>query len=269
MSRKNVYFLPHGGGPLPVMGHAGHAALTLFLRDLEPRLAGVRALLLITAHWETDVVRFSGGAHPSMIFDYYGFPPEAYDYRYPAPGAPDLADKAAGLLAASGITAAVDPDRGFDHGTFIPMMLARPQADIPILQMSVLSSLDPVAHMAVGRALSPLLDEGVVMVGSGLTFHNLNAMLRGGAMTGMPDVQFDTWLNDTLTDPTPTTEARAARLTTWTQAPGARFCQPREDHLMPLFTCVGAAEAAGLTGRAVFRDRVMGFQTSGFHWTDA
>jgi aromatic ring-opening dioxygenase catalytic subunit (LigB family) len=265
MSRE-IYFLPHGGGPLPLMGNPGHKGIVDLMRGLGARLAGPPAVVVVTAHWEAEAVAFSGAERPPLLFDYYGFPPETYDYVYPAPGAPELARRAAALLGAAGLASRIDAERGYDHGTFVPMMLIRPAADIPILQMSLLASLDPAAHIAVGKALAPLVDDGAVLIGSGLSFHNLGALLRGTPMPADEDRAFDDWLNETLLDPALGAAERDARLAAWAAAPGARFCHPREDHLLPLHVCHGAAAAAGLRPANIYRDRLMGFMTSGFRW---
>jgi aromatic ring-opening dioxygenase catalytic subunit (LigB family) len=263
---EQIYFLPHGGGPLPLMGDPGHKGIIDLMRVLGDRFTRCRAVIVVTAHWEMDVVAFSGAEQPSLVFDYFGFPPETYEYVYPAPGAPELAVRAVELLSAAGIDSRIDPERGYDHGTFVPMMLIRPEADIPILQMSLLASLDPAAHVAVGKALSPLLNDETTLIGSGLSFHNLGALLRGTPMSANEDRTFDDWLNETLLDPALGAAEREARLTAWAEAPGARFCHPREDHLLPLHVCYGAAAAAGLTPTNIFRDHLMGFMTSGFYW---
>lgn len=265
----HVYYIPHGGGPMPLMGDPRHAAMTAMLRGLEPETAGNAAIVVVTAHWEGQVVEFSGAARPGMLFDYYGFPPETYEYVYPAPGAPDLAARAVDLLATAGIDGRIDNARGYDHGTFVPMMLIRPDADVPVLQMSLLASLDPAAHIAVGRALAPLLADGVTMIGSGLSFHNLRALIQGQPISDGADAAFDDWLNDTLLGDDLDGAARTDALSDWSAAPGARACHPREEHLLPLHVSYGAASGAGLTGESIFRERLMGFMTSGFRWAAA
>jgi aromatic ring-opening dioxygenase catalytic subunit (LigB family) len=264
---KQVYFVPHGGGPLPLMGDVGHQGVIDLMRGLETSIANSKAIVLITAHWESDKVQISGTAEPSLLFDYYNFPPETYDYEYPARGAPDLALKTSALLTSAGFSNQIDTERGFDHGTFVPMMLMRPKADIPILQMSLLASLDSAEHIAYGRALAPLLDQNITIIGSGLSFHNLGAMLGGQTGAGGEDETFDKWLNDTLTNPDKSEPQRGDALTNWSAAPGARFCHPREEHLLPLHVCYGAASAAGLRGENIYQDKLLGFTTSGFRWT--
>ncbi|MEK9724909.1 MAG: class III extradiol ring-cleavage dioxygenase [Rhodospirillaceae bacterium] len=165
--------------------------------------------------------------------------------------------------------ARIDAGRGYDHGTFVPMMLIRPDADVPVLQMSLVAGLDPATHIAIGRALAPLLAHGVSVIGSGLSFHNLRALLRGEPMPGTADADFDGWLNDTVLDPDMDDDARAARLTDWRSAPGAAFCHPREEHLLPLHVCFGAAAVAVWGAHTISRYDLMGFATSGFGWSAA
>ena len=266
---RQVFFLPHGGGPRPLMGDDGHKGMIAQLRAMAGQVAGSRAIAVVTAHWEGDVVQLSGAAQPALLFDYYNFPPETYEYQYPAPGAPKLAQEASTLITAAGLKSHIDQERGFDHGTFVPLMLIRPAADIPILQLSLLASLDPDAHIALGRALSPLLEQGVTFIGSGFSFHNLGTMSLGQPMTGSEDQAFDSWLNDTLVGPNFSPAQRLDNLVNWSDAPGARFCHPREEHLLPLHVCYGAAAAAGLVGENIYQEKLMGFMTSGFRWSAA
>jgi len=248
------------------MGDPAHAGMVDLHRSLSGAIADCSAAVVVTAYWEEDVTTFSGADRPSMLFDYYGFPPETYEYAYPAPGAPELAAQARELLRGAGVDAGIDAERGFDHGTFVPMMLIRPDADIPVLQVSLLKSLDPAAHIEVGRALAPLLADGAAIVGSGMSFHNLGTLLGNRSIPENADVAFDDWLNETLTVPSLDETERAARLADWAAAPGARACHPREEHLLPMHVCFGAASAAGLAAENIYRERLMGYATSGFRW---
>ena len=173
-----------------------------------------------------------------MIYDYGGFPPHTYQITYPAPGDPALARRAAEMVAASGLHAGIDPARGFDHGTFSVMKALWPEADMPLVQMSIRTDFDPAAHIAAGRALAPLRDEGVLILGSGLSFHNLR--LLGNPAAHDPSHLFDRWLQESLALPA---ADRNQRLLGWQQAPAARIAQPREDHLLPLMVAAGAAGA--------------------------
>ncbi len=264
---KHVYYLPHGGGPMPLMGDARHKSMVALMRGLAEPVSKSRAVVVVTAHWEADAVTFSGAPNPGMLFDYYGFPAETYEYDYPAPGAADLAGEARDLLRAAGLEARIDTERGYDHGTFVPMMLIRPEADIPVLQMSLKKGLDPAAHIAAGHALAPLLDHGVTLLGSGMSFHNLRTLIQGDPKPNGEDEAFDDWLNETVLVAGLDDAERAARLTDWRNAPGAEFCHPREEHLMPLHVCYGAAAETGLGGESVYRERLLGVMTSGFGWS--
>jgi aromatic ring-opening dioxygenase catalytic subunit (LigB family) len=197
-----------------------------------------RAVLVITAHWEATSFTVQGNPKPPMIYDYGGFPPETYQIQYPAPGDPTVADRVIELLRDAGLPHDRDDARGFDHGTFVPMYVMYPEASVPIVQMSILGSFDPELHLAAGRALAPLRDEGVLIVASGLpSFHDLSSM---GAAGEEPSRLFDQWLTETMVELDG--EDRSARLTDWTSGPMARAAHPREDHLIPLLVAVGAAE---------------------------
>ena len=262
-----VLFLPHGGGPLPVLGDPSHAALTRFMQGIPARLGRPRAILAISAHWEEPQASVTAAARPELIYDYYGFPPESYQIRYPAPGAPELAARVGDLLKAHNIASHADPSRGFDHGLFVPLKLMYPSADIPCIQLSLLSSLDPAAHVRLGEALAPLCDEDVLIIGSGLSFHNLRAFFSEPTEKSVADsLAFDEWLRHTLTAGEMNDTQRAEALAHWQQAPAARFCHPREEHLLPLHVCFGAAKVRAMSAEVVFNDRLMGMWTSGVLW---
>lgn len=265
-----ILYIPHGGGPLPLLGDPAYASLAASLRALNGDVAGCKAILLVTTHWEADRPSLSTASSPGMLYDYYGFPDESYQFRYPAPGAPELAKSVASALAEQDFTAEFDAERGYDHGTFVPMMLIRPEANIPILQMSLLASLDSERHLALGRALAGVLDDDIALIGSGFSFHNLGALTGrmggdlGKARTLAED--FHVWLDETVCGPGLSTEERGSRLAAWAEAPGARFCHPREEHLLPLHVCFGAAAALGRSGEQMFGEPVKGYQTSGYRW---
>ena len=242
--RQPSYFISHGGGPWPWIETMRPA-----LAPLEESLAAIpgdlpeppAAILMISGHWEAREVRVMHSARPPMLYDYANFPPHTYEITYPAPGAPDLAEKAAQLIAETGLPVALDDSRGFDHGTFVPAFVMYPQADVPVFQVSMLESYDPGDHFRLGRALAPLRDAGVVIVGSGLSYHNLR---RFGPQARVPSEAFDAWLGDALVQPP---AERTARLLDWESAPHARTCHAREDHLVPLFAALGAAETEAAT----------------------
>jgi aromatic ring-opening dioxygenase catalytic subunit (LigB family) len=196
-----------------------------------------KAVLVVSSHWETDGFMVSSNPAPGMIYDYGGFPPHTYQIRYPAPGDPQLAARVAELLNAAGHEARLDPERGLDHGTFSMLHPIYPQADMPVVQLSIRHGYDPAVHLAAGRALASLRDEGVLIVGSGLSFHNLRQFGPGGALAS---TAFDSWLQHVLLELSPLERERA--MLDWSAAPYARHAHPREDHLVPLWVALGAAE---------------------------
>lgn len=263
VEKARVVYFSHGGGPLPILGDPGHKAMVAFMEHLPAQLIRPAAILVISAHWEESEATLLSAPNPPMFYDYYGFPEEAYAIDYPAPGSPELAERIAGLLIEKGIEARLDPARGFDHGSFIPLKLMYPAADIPTLQLSLLRGLNPAAHLALGEALRPLLGEDVLILGSGFSFHNQRAFFLGDR--GAPDTAneaFQDWLIETCAGPHPESE-REARLLAWESAPSARYCHPREEHLLPLHVCQGAA---GSTARVVFDDQILGKRGVAFAW---
>jgi aromatic ring-opening dioxygenase catalytic subunit (LigB family) len=241
MSRAPLptFFVSHGGGPWPWMeGDRGgaHEQLAASLRAIPARI-GERpeAVLMVSAHWEAPEFTVMTAERPGMLYDYGGFPEHTYEVRYPAPGAPALAERVRALLSAAGIESREDVGRGFDHGLFAPMAVIFPEADVPVLQLSLRRGLDPQAHLALGRALAPLREERIAIVGSGLSFHNLRAF---GPQAKAPSAAFDAWLDGVLRLPP---GERAQALVAWEQAPAARLAHPREEHLLPLMVAVGAA----------------------------
>jgi 4,5-DOPA dioxygenase extradiol len=257
-----VYF-SHGGGPLPILGDASHRAMVEFMARLPAQLAQPEAIVVVSAHWEERAATLLGAANPPMFYDYYGFPKEAYSITYPAPGHPALAERIAGLLEKNGLPARIDTRRGFDHGLFIPLKLMYPRADIPSIQLSLLRGLDPAAHIALGKALRELLSENILVIGSGFSFHNLNAFF--GHTAGAPDAAndaFQDWLIETCVGPLSQSE-REQRLIEWEQAPSARYCHPREEHLLPLHVCLGMM---GRPAALAFDDQILGKRGVAFLW---
>ncbi len=261
-SAQIVYF-SHGGGPLPILGDASHKAMVEFMNRLPSHLHQPDAIIVISAHWEESAATLLGAANPAMFYDYYGFPDEAYQITYPAPGSPALADRIAEIFKENNIPARVDAQRGFDHGLFIPLKLMYPQADIPALQLSLLRGLSPSRHLALGKALRGLLKENILVIGSGFSFHNLRAFSWEGI--GAPDPAndaFQNWLIDVCVASLPPSE-REQRLIDWEKAPSARYCHPREEHLLPLHVCVGMA---GSPAKVIFDDQILGKRAVAFLW---
>jgi aromatic ring-opening dioxygenase catalytic subunit (LigB family) len=261
-------FIPHGGGPCFFMDWSATGgpadtwvATAAWLRGLAGTLpARPKAIVVISGHWEEPVFTASSGASPSLIYDYTGFPPHTYELKYPAPGAPALAQRIAELLTEAGIAAQTDPSRGFDHGVFIPLLLVNPQADIPVVPLSLKRGLDPAEHLAAGRALQRLRDEGVLILGSGMSYHNMHAYRTPAATE--PSEVFDQWLTQTVTDRD--VQHRWARLLRWSDAPAARNAHPREEHLLPLMIAAGAAQSE--PGERIFSDKVMMARISGYRF---
>lgn len=240
--RFPTFFISHGGGPWPWIKDQMPGDLSRLedsLRELPDEMGATpKAILAVSGHWEERDFTVNTGAAPPMYFDYYGFPDFTYELSYPAPGSPEVAARVMELLGAAGIAVGEDAERGFDHGVFVPLFVAYPNAEVPVVQLSIRNDLDPEAHIAAGRALAPLRDEGVAIVGSGLSYHNMSGFgSPGGAQASR---EFDEWLTDTLAEVSP--EERTERLLEWDRAPSARGAHPREDHLIPLLVAVGAAE---------------------------
>ena len=242
MSRLPTYFISHGGGPWPWLKAqmpGVYDALEASLADMPRQIATTpKAILMISGHWEERDFTVMTNPKPPMVYDYYGFPDFTYSIQYPAPGSPEVAQRVLDLLQAAGITAHANVERGFDHGTFAPMRAIYPNAEVPVLQLSLRSNYNVDAHIAAGRALAPLRDENVLIIGSGLSYHNLRML---GASGQRPSHEFDRWLNHAVC--TATGEARNDQLRHWSQAPSARVAHPHEDHLVPLMVAVGAAES--------------------------
>jgi aromatic ring-opening dioxygenase catalytic subunit (LigB family) len=263
-TRMPVVFLPHGGGPWPFVEVGigtkpeldSLAAYLKSIRTLPKQPA--KALLVVSAHWEEALPTVMTGAQPPMLYDYYGFPPESYQITWPAPGDPRLAARVRELLGKGGFETGEDAARGFDHGTFVPLKLAYPDANVPTVQLSLRAGLDPAEHLAMGRALAPLRDEGVLIVGSGMTYHNLRAF---GPQGRPSSEEFDAWLRETTAlEP----GERDRRLTQWKHAPAARLAHPREEHLLPLMVVAGAAgEDRGTTA---FNGTILGLRVSAHHF---
>jgi aromatic ring-opening dioxygenase catalytic subunit (LigB family) len=257
-------FISHGGGPLPLLGDPGHAELVLTLQRIARELPRPSAIIVASAHWEAPQPTVTTGAAPELFYDYYGFPPESYAIEYPAPGYPALAQKVLDALQGAGLAAQADAGRGFDHGLFVPLKILYPEADIPCIQLSLLASMDPEAHVRMGRALAALDGEGVLLIGSGSSFHNVQAFFgqREPALYTR-NRAFEDWLVDTLAEAPLEDAEREARLLQWENAPHARFCHPREEHLLPLLVCAGVAPGPATR---VWRFGSMGMQGSCFAW---
>ena len=265
IQRQPAIFLPHGGGPCFFMDWTWGPpdtwdATRHFLEGLARTLpAQPKAMVVISGHWEEPAFTASAAPQPQLIFDYTGFPEHTYRLTWPAPGDPALAETVANLLKRAGLPSAISPDRGFDHGVFVPLKVAFPEAQIPVVTLSLVHSLDPALHLAAGRALAPLRDEGILIVGSGMSFHNLRAYLR--PETKERARAFDEWLTRAVESPV---AERNSLLADWRKAPFAAYAHPREEHLVPLFVAAGAGGDA--PGKRIFSDEPMGAAISAYRF---
>jgi aromatic ring-opening dioxygenase catalytic subunit (LigB family) len=268
-TRLPTFFIPHGGGPCffmdvpPPMPPDLWDRLAAHLRGIDATLAQrPKAILVISGHWEEPQPTVNTATAHTLFFDYYGFPDHTYRLIYPAKGSPTLAARVRKLLAEAGFRSDEDGKRGLDHGVFVPFKLIYPDADVPVVQLSLLSSLDPAAHLALGKALAPLRDEGVLIVGSGMSYHNNRALFQQTERANADSVRFDDWLTDAVADPD--SERRNAKLADWEAAPAARAAHPREEHFLPLLVAAGAAEDD--SGRRIYSDRIVGKALSGYQF---
>ncbi|MDZ7810027.1 MAG: class III extradiol ring-cleavage dioxygenase [Arhodomonas sp.] len=260
-----THFIPHGGGPCFFMEWDPPDAwdrMEAWLRGLLEQLPRrPSAVVVVSAHREASAFTVNAQAAPPLLFDYYGFPAHTYELTWPAAGEPELAERVRELLADGGLPEAVERERGLDHGVFIPFKLIDPEADIPVVELSLRAGLDPAEHIAAGRALQALREEGVWLVGSGMSFHNMRRFHWDNSGLDADSVGFDEWLGDAVTAPA---AERERRLVAWADAPGGRASHPREEHLLPLHVVAGAGGEDA--GAVVFQDRVLGSAQSAFRF---
>lgn len=262
-AKMPVLFISHGGGPWPYIPEmkAQFKKTAQWLSDLPKAFVNPpKAIVSISGHWEESQFTVSTAANPPMIFDYSGFPEHTYHIKYPAAGDPKLANRISSLLNEAGIKCDQDANHGFDHGTFVPLVLMYPNANIPVVSMSIQSGYDPLKHFQAGQALKALRDEGVLIIGSGLTYHNMRGF--GSAAAGSVSQQFGGWLEKVVIEPN--IEKRKQLLLEWEKAPAARQAHPYEDHLIPLMMVVGAAGED--VGHADFKDHVMGVDMASYRF---
>ncbi len=264
MTQHNVLYISHGAGPMPVLGDPGHTEMVANLKHLAATLPRPKTIVLVSAHWEAPAPSITSGAHPPLFYDYYGFPQESYEFEYPAPGNAELERQLGEVLSGGGFSCTADAERGFDHGMFIPLMLMYPEADIPCVQLSLLQGLDPAAHLRMGACLARLDIPDLLIIGSGFSFHNMRAFFSEDTdETRSWNKAFDNWLTETCSSKDLDETERGKRLAGWESAPHARYCHPREEHLMPLHVCYGAA---GRACRESYELTIIGKQASAFVW---
>ncbi|MGD8559061.1 MAG: class III extradiol ring-cleavage dioxygenase [Gammaproteobacteria bacterium] len=261
---NTALFISHGGGPLPLLGDAAHHEMVEVLQRAVTRLPKPSAIVVVSAHWEASRPSVTAAANPPLVYDYFGFPEESYHIQYPALGHPVLAREIVNLLKEGGFDAALDEQRGFDHGLFVPLKIMYPEADIPCVQLSLIRGLNPEQHVRMGECLSALTGDNVLILGSGFSFHNMRAFFSTATNEQQAmNESFEHWLMETCSSESITEEERRQRLLHWDQAPGARYCHPRQEHLLPLHVCYGFARSPA---SEVFAFNIMGKKASAYRW---
>lgn len=256
-------FISHGGGPRPLLGDPDHQEMVDCLTELANTLAQPKAIVLVSAHWEASTPTITAATNPPLVYDYYGFPPESYQIPYPAPGAPELATTLQALLTEHQLPATLDHQRGYDHGMFVPLKIMYPKADIPCVQLSLMANLDAELHLRLGEALRSL-DPSILVIGSGFSFHNMQAFYAPNqAAVHAKNHAFEQWLIETCSSEHLSESQRRERLVNWEQAPHARFCHPREEHLLPLHVCYGLA---GTRAQQVLTPTIFNKESSAYVW---
>jgi 4,5-DOPA dioxygenase extradiol len=236
--RIDPIFVSHGAPTLAAPRAPGEPELAARLQEIGRQTPRPRAILVASAHWSTEEPRFGGSERPATIHDFGGFPPDLYQIAYPAPGSPELARRASDLLSTVGFPAAIVPGQGLDHGVWVPLRHLFPEADIPVVPISIQAKLDPAHHFVLGRALQPLTEEGVLVLGSGGAVHNLGALSMEGGAAAPWATAFDALLESALVAGR-LEDAVAAGL----KAPDLRRAHPSLEHLLPLYVALGAAGA--------------------------
>jgi aromatic ring-opening dioxygenase catalytic subunit (LigB family) len=257
-----IIYISHGGGPLPVLNDPAHGKMINFMRQLPDLIRRPDSIIVFSAHWEENIISIQSAPHPEVMYDYYGFPEAAYRISYPCTGNPQLAEKVSGLLQKSGILQRMDDERSYDHGSYIPLRLMYPKAGIPVIQVSLDHSLDPLTHLKIGSAIRPLLKENILIIGSGFSFHNMRQF--DFEDTEYKDPRNDEFQNRLIKICCASDEQECWReLAAWVDLPQARYCHPREEHLLPLHVCAGMANSRA---ELVFDDYILGKRAVAFLW---
>lgn len=264
ISPNSAVFISHGGGPLPILGDEAHQELVANLKEISSLIKKPAATIVISAHWEASIPTITSGSNPPLIYDYSGFPAEAYEIKYPVKGQPTLAHEVYETLKRAGIKSHLDEQRGFDHGLFVPLKIMYPEADIPCIQISLQNSLDPAKHIKIGNALANLNQQNILILGSGFSFHNMKAFFSGNTeQSKLMNEAFEKWLIETCSSQTMSEAERMQNLIEWENAPSAIYCHPREEHLLPLHVCYGFAKRAA---SEVFEFEALGIKASSYLW---
>lgn len=267
-AQKHVFYLSHGGEPMPLMGDPEHTEMVSTLKKVANEVGRPSAILLISAHWETTVPCITASALPELIYDYSGFSKEASDIEYRCPGEPTLAAAIKDAQLKAGINAELDTKRGLDHGAFVPLKIMYPEANIPCVQLSLKKGLDADFHVQIGHILSTLDYDNLLIIGSGMSFHNMSAFFipkqdEKAAIANAKNWEFERWLVSTITDASLDESQRRQQLVDWETAPSARFCHPCSEHLIPLHVCYGVTERSS---NEYYPAQIIGKQTSMFYW---
>lgn len=260
---SQIIYLSHGGGPLPLLGDPSHEKMIQFMKNLPHKIKKPDSIIVISAHWEENIVTIQSGNEPDIMYDYYGFPEAAYNIKYPCKGNPNLALKIADLFKKNGIEYTLDDSRPYDHGSYVPLKMMYPDADIPVLQISLNHNLDPSTHLNIGKALQPLLEENILIIGSGFSFHNMRQFdFEGKDIDDPLNNEFQDKLIE-ICSIEKNEEKKIDFFKNWKNITGARYCHPREEHLLPLLVCVGLSKNNGVK---VFDDYILGKRAIAILW---
>lgn len=246
---STILFITHGGGPWPILSFSGineddRLAMLSHFQSIDRVLQSPKALIVISAHWESNPVNVNISPSPHLYFDYHGFPSEAYQLSWPVKNDVSLAHNVISAIEKAGIPVMKNDRRGYDHGVFIPLMAAYPDATIPVVEVSIHEALDVELHLQLGEALAPLLNNDVALIASGNSYHNIQNMFHPNPEVIQAAQHFDEWVIQTASL---SGQARWDALLNWKHAPYAKTCHPREDHLIPLMVAAGAAKDKPLT----------------------
>lgn len=262
--KGHIIYISHGGGPMPLLGDPSHQEMVEQLQVIAKKVGKPSAIILVSAHWEAGRPTVTSGQAQGLIYDYGGFAKQAFEIQYPCPGEPELANRIYRALSQKGIDASMDEYRGFDHGLFVPLKIMYPEADIPCVQLSLVNSLNPDVHIKMGKALANLNWDNVLFIGSGFSFHNMRAFFSSGTdESDAKNLAFDQWLRALMSDDTISENTRELGLLNWETAPQARYCHPREEHLLPLHVCYGIA---GKASDESYELKIMNKHASMFLW---
>ncbi|NTW04981.1 MAG: dioxygenase [Peptococcaceae bacterium] len=261
---SQIIYFSHGGGPLPILADPSHDKMIGFMKNLPEKIKRPDSIIVFSAHWEENTVTIQSGKEPDIMYDYYGFPEAAYSIKYPCKGDTALALKIAELFRKNNIPHLLDDNRPYDHGSYIPLKMIYPNADIPVLQISLNRTLDPLTHLNIGKALRPLLEDNLLIIGSGFSFHNMRKFDFSGM--DIPDSlndEFQDKLIEICCSEKYEEEKKWENLINWEYIPNARYCHPREEHLLPLLVCAGLAKDLGTK---IFDSYILGKRATAFLW---